>query len=414
MPLFRFVFGLVRFAVKLTLVISLAGAITLVVYTVFWLPDVTSLCDQNPETTAFIERARSRVRRHGVPLKIEQTWVPLEKISKNLTEAVLIAEDDRFYQHKGFDFTEIRISMMENIRAGRWIRGGSTITQQLAKNLYLSPDKTLKRKFDEMILTWKLENNLSKARILELYLNVVEWGEGRFGAEAAAQFYFNKPASRLSGPEAASLAARLPNPDGLGEQVRKKRENMILARMRKQGPRQVPDGPSPPVVQKTPPAFKGPVIPQATRQSPGNPSQVEQIGNLIREKVNQALSQMEKLEAIKITGGEPEEPPKPQQENPYDYGRIAKAQKPGWTSDHSGGNHSIPATPGFEGSPREGNSQTVPQASEKEKVEAPSLQNNMIPVTHPSEEKQIPKKEAPPRTKRLRESLSRLEQALGK
>ena len=413
MSLLRFAFGLARFSIKLTLVLTFTGAITLVVYTVFWLPDVASLSGQNPETTAFIERARSRVRKHGVPLKIEQTWVPLDRISKNLTEAVLVAEDDRFYQHKGFDLTEIRISMMENLRAGRWVRGGSTITQQLAKNLYLSSDKTLKRKFDEMILAWKLENGLSKTRILELYLNVVEWGEGRFGAEAASQFYFNKPAANLSRTEAASLAARLPNPDGLGEQARKKRENMILDRMRKQGPHQVPDEPSISVVKKTQPPSKEPLLPQATRRSPTNSSQAVQIGNLLKGKVNQALSHIEKLETGHTPGEEPEEPPKPVKENPEESDRFALARTPGKTSNN-GETYSIPAQPGLFDSPGEAHILTIPVTPGNEKDQAKPFQAGKTAVINPPGEKPIPGKEAPPRTKRLRESLHRLEQALEK
>jgi monofunctional biosynthetic peptidoglycan transglycosylase len=152
---------------------------------------------------------------------------------------VRIAEDDRFFMHNGFDFTEIRNAMETNLREKKWVRGASTISQQLAKNLYLSSEKTLTRKFDEMLLTWKLEQALTKERILEIYLNVVDWGNGCFGAEAASRFYFSKPSSRLSAREAANLAARLPNPHYLGshsgENQRKAREKIILARMKKEG-----------------------------------------------------------------------------------------------------------------------------------------------------------------------------------
>jgi monofunctional biosynthetic peptidoglycan transglycosylase len=236
MFLFRLTFWLARFGVKLALATLLLGTILAVLYASFWLPDVGFLAETQPETTAFIERARGRPE----PVRVRRTWVPLDKISPQLIDAVRIAEDDRFFLHNGFDFTEIKHSIEKNLKEGRFARGGSTLTQQLAKNLYLSPDKTLRRKFDEMLLTWKLEKNLTKDRILELYLNVVEWGNGCFGAEAASRFYFSKPALSLTEREAANLAARLPNPDYFssysGEKKRRERERMILARMKKAGP----------------------------------------------------------------------------------------------------------------------------------------------------------------------------------
>jgi monofunctional biosynthetic peptidoglycan transglycosylase len=127
-------------------------------------------------------------------------------------KAVLIGEDDKFYQHEGFDFDAMEQAMEKNVKAGRFKAGASTISQQLTKNLFLSPEKSLTRKFKEAILTWRLERALTKRRILELYVNVAEWGDGIFGIEAAARHYFHKPASQLSTMEAARLAAVLPNP----------------------------------------------------------------------------------------------------------------------------------------------------------------------------------------------------------
>ncbi len=133
-------------------------------------------------------------------------------MSSHLTRAVLVSEDAAFYQHNGFDWEGLQAAFNRNWAKGKLQRGGSTLTQQLAKNLYLSPDKNLLRKGHEAMLTWELERTLSKKRILELYLNVVEWGHGVFGAEAAARPHFGKSAAALTPEEAALLAAMLPSP----------------------------------------------------------------------------------------------------------------------------------------------------------------------------------------------------------
>jgi len=154
----------------------------------------------------------SEWKEKGKKVKIRQMWVSLSHISPYLTKAVLIAEDDKFWHHEGFDFEAIEKAVEKNIKAGRFKAGGSTLSQQLAKNLYLTPAKTPIRKIREAILTWRIERGLSKKRILELYLNVVEWGEGIFGIEAASHHYYNKSASVLGPEEAARLASVLPNP----------------------------------------------------------------------------------------------------------------------------------------------------------------------------------------------------------
>lgn len=152
-------------------------------------------------------------KREGRRYRIQQQWVPLARISPYLIKAVLIAEDDKFWTHDGFDFDAIQKALAEDLKARRFKRGGSTVSQQLAKNLYLSPSKNPLRKIREAILTWRLEHVLTKRRILELYLNVVEWGEGGiFGIEMASRRYFGKSASELGPEEAARLAAVLPNP----------------------------------------------------------------------------------------------------------------------------------------------------------------------------------------------------------
>ena len=176
------------------------------------LPNVSGLQKRNPRKTAFMEYREKERNSKGQHYKIIQIWTPLSKISPYLTKAVLIAEDDKFWKHEGFDYDSIQKAIEKDIQKRKYKFGGSTISQQLAKNLYLSPVKSLWRKTLEAVLTWKLERNLSKRRILELYLNVVEWGEGIFGAEAAARHYFGKASADLSPLEAARLAAVLPNP----------------------------------------------------------------------------------------------------------------------------------------------------------------------------------------------------------
>jgi monofunctional biosynthetic peptidoglycan transglycosylase len=173
----------------------------------FMFPDITKLKKENPEKTSFMKYREREWKRQGRKISIKQTWTPLSRISPYLIKAVLIAEDDKFYQHEGFDFEAIQIAIEKDIKFG-----GSTISQQLAKNLYLSPAKNPARKLAEAVLTWRIERTLSKKRILELYLNVAEWGEGIFGIEAASFHYYGKPASELNPEEAARLASVLPNP----------------------------------------------------------------------------------------------------------------------------------------------------------------------------------------------------------
>jgi monofunctional biosynthetic peptidoglycan transglycosylase len=187
----------------LTAVIAVSALFALIVI-LTW-PDVAALAERNPDTTAFVEKARSR----GVD--VEWRWVSTEAISIELKKAVLVAEDLSFFDHDGFDTHEIRIAAREAIQ-GKRVRGASTLTQQLAKNLWLSPSRSPTRKIREIVLTRQLERHLSKRRILEIYLNVVEFGPGIYGAEAAARHYFDLPAADLSPEQAARLAASLPRP----------------------------------------------------------------------------------------------------------------------------------------------------------------------------------------------------------
>jgi monofunctional biosynthetic peptidoglycan transglycosylase len=176
------------------------------------MPDLSRLKKENPKKTALMEYRVTTSKEKGKTYKIDQSWAPFSKISPYLIKAVLIAEDDKFWQHEGFDYEAIQKAIEKDLKAEKFKSGGSTITQQLARNLFLSPEKSLTRKISEAFITWRMEKILSKKRILELYLNVAEWGEGIFGAEAASRHYFGKSSSDLTPEEAARLAAILPNP----------------------------------------------------------------------------------------------------------------------------------------------------------------------------------------------------------
>lgn len=203
-----------------------------VVYEVFTFPRVSDLQAENPKTTSMIETRLKEAREAGREPRRVQQWVPLSRISMNLQRAVLAGEDTNFVVHNGFDYEAIQkaweAGQKETEREAKqegdddpsdWIpdlskfkRGGSTVSQQLAKNLYLSSERTAARKVKEAAITYFLERSLSKCRILEIYLNVIEWGDGIYGAEAAAQTYFRKPAANLTPQEAAYLAAMIPSP----------------------------------------------------------------------------------------------------------------------------------------------------------------------------------------------------------
>jgi monofunctional biosynthetic peptidoglycan transglycosylase len=175
-------------------------------------PDVEALARRNPTSTAFMDRYRAQERAQGRDGRVAWTWVSYAAISPNLKRAVLVAEDIGFFRHRGFEPAELRNAVERALESQEMPRGASTITQQLAKNLWLSPSRNPLRKLKEAVLTWQLERRLPKRRILELYLNVVEFGRGVYGAEAASRRYFGKPAAALTEDEAAQLAAALPSP----------------------------------------------------------------------------------------------------------------------------------------------------------------------------------------------------------
>src|ERR1035437_9284892 len=210
-----------------------AGAVGLwLIYELIMFPNISKLREENPTTTSLIEYRISEAVAEGREPKKVMIWTPIEQISPNLQRAVMAGEDTRFFQHHGFDWDAIQNAWDEGMKEGEreakeegdydpndWIppmpdfkRGASTITQQLAKNLFLSEQRSFLRKGREAVYTYFLERELSKKRILELYLNVIEWGDGLYGAEAASRYYFKKSASDLSRDEAAFLAAMIHSP----------------------------------------------------------------------------------------------------------------------------------------------------------------------------------------------------------
>lgn len=196
---------------------------------------ISQLKTRNPTETALMRQRQEEALDRGARLTIRHQWVPLSTIPEHAIQAILVAEDGAFFAHHGVDWYETWESVKENVRQGRIVRGGSTITQQVAKNLYLSTARTPMRKIKELFLTVALEHQLSKRRILEIYVNSIEWGHGVFGIEAAARQYFHKSARHLTRHEAAKLAVVIPSPlrhrpNGDSLYVRRK-TRLLLQRM---------------------------------------------------------------------------------------------------------------------------------------------------------------------------------------
>jgi monofunctional glycosyltransferase len=231
------------------------------------LPDVRTLRTTNPTTTAFIELRAREAHRRGEQGKRVQRWVSYARMSQNLKRAVLVTEDSAFWKHDGLDYQQIKESMEVNLERGEFARGASTITQQLAKNLYLSPSKNPVRKLRELLIARRLEAELSKQRILEIYLNVIEWGDGIYGAEAAARTYFGKSSAELSPAESALLAAAISNPrlmnPGRPTARLLRRQAMVMRRMGAVTP--------PPVITTAPPIDSGEPIPAGIESVPPLP-----------------------------------------------------------------------------------------------------------------------------------------------
>ena len=210
--------------------------LTALVAVQFWfLVHVWYWADHNPGMTAFMEARLERMREKDPRATLRQEWVPYEKISVHLKRAIVAAEDAKFLGHDGFDWEAIQKAYEKNLKKGRVVAGGSTISQQLAKNLFLSGERNWWRKGQEAVITFMIETLMSKRRILEIYLNVIEWGSGVFGAEAAARHHFGVPAGGLGPEQAARLAAMVPSPRRYGPGAEtaylQKRTEIILARM---------------------------------------------------------------------------------------------------------------------------------------------------------------------------------------
>lgn len=221
---------------KASLILLILGGVDIARYFIY--PPISTLKEARPVPTAFMQYRQQQWAQENRNMHITHQWVSMKNISPNIIKAVLIGEDDGFWKHDGFDVKGMENAIERSIKKGT-LAGGSTISQQLSKNLYLSPSKNPVRKIKEAIITWRIEKTLSKRRILEIYLNVAEWGDGIFGIEAAARHYYHKSAKNLTAREASRLAAVLPNPikyNPTGNQKYvKNRSRIILKIMKRRG-----------------------------------------------------------------------------------------------------------------------------------------------------------------------------------
>ena len=190
----------------------LAAVVLVVAYQLWIFAHVLWWVDHNPSSSAFMNAGLSRLQDKNPAAELRHQWVAYERISPQLKRAIVTAEDGKFLDHEGFDIEGIQMAVEKNLKKGKLVAGGSTITQQLAKNLFLSGDRSFIRKGQEAIITLMIESTWSKRRILEVYLNVIEWGNGIYGAEAAARRYYKIPAAGLNARQAAQMAAMVPNP----------------------------------------------------------------------------------------------------------------------------------------------------------------------------------------------------------
>jgi monofunctional biosynthetic peptidoglycan transglycosylase len=183
-----------------------------VVFQLWMLAHVLWWVDHNPSSSSFMQAGLARLQETDPNAELRHKWVPYDKISIHLKRAIVAAEDSKFLDHEGFDWEGIENAVEKNLKKGRVVAGGSTISQQLAKNLFLSGQKSFLRKGEEAIITLMIENVMHKRRILEIYLNIIEWGDGIYGAEAASRRYFKTSAANLNAGQSAALAAMVPNP----------------------------------------------------------------------------------------------------------------------------------------------------------------------------------------------------------
>jgi monofunctional biosynthetic peptidoglycan transglycosylase len=207
-----------------------------VVFQLWMLAHVLWWVDHNPSSSSFMQAGLARLQETDPNAELRHKWVPYDKISIHLKRAIVAAEDSKFLDHEGFDWEGIENAVEKNLKKGRVVAGGSTISQQLAKNLFLSGQRSFLRKGEEAIITLMIENVMHKRRILEIYLNIIEWGDGIYGAEAASRRYFKTSAANLNAGQAAALAAMVPNPrwfeDHRASRKYQHRVAVIAARMR--------------------------------------------------------------------------------------------------------------------------------------------------------------------------------------
>jgi len=192
--------------------LAVAAATVFLVIQLSFLARVWWWKDHNPQSTAFIQARMEQLRARDPQAKLRHSWVPYERVATSLKRAVVVAEDAKFADHEGFDWEAIEKAREKNLKKGRIVAGGSTISQQLAQNLFLSGERSALRKGQEALITVMIEHVMDKRRILEIYLNVIEWGDGVFGAEAAARHYYGVAANSLAPEQSARLAAMVPNP----------------------------------------------------------------------------------------------------------------------------------------------------------------------------------------------------------
>ena len=190
----------------------LLALVLVVLYQLWIFMHILWWVDHNPSSSAFMRTSLSSLQEDNPKATLQHDWMEYQRISRNLKRAVIASEDAKFVGHEGFDWDGIQKAYEKNWQKGKIVAGGSTISQQLAKNLFLSTKRTPWRKLEEAAITWMLERMMSKRRIFEIYLNVIEWGNGVFGAEAAARHYYKTSAANLSAGQSAKLAAMIPNP----------------------------------------------------------------------------------------------------------------------------------------------------------------------------------------------------------
>ncbi|MEC4719248.1 monofunctional biosynthetic peptidoglycan transglycosylase [Noviherbaspirillum sp. CPCC 100848] len=220
---------------KLLLWLVVAPIVAVLVMQLYFFVQIWWWIDHNPGSTSFMDRQLSVLQEKNPNARLKHKWVPYDRVSNHLKRAIIAAEDSNFSEHEGVDWNAMQRAYERNTKKGKVIAGGSTITQQLAKNLFLSGERSYLRKAQEVVITYMLEHLMEKERIFEIYLNVVEWGVGVFGAEAAAQHYYGVSAANLSAHQAARLAVMLPRPrfydKNRNSAYLARRTNLILRRM---------------------------------------------------------------------------------------------------------------------------------------------------------------------------------------